>query len=151
LRYRDASSFPAFRQQMLTTALYGYDMELETNSFELIRGYLASHRAPADYKLPDGLAKFTARGCVATAWRGHRVAMICLRTAARPPAKRGEDVWLFVTDPDVARDAPTSARPKCEEASGLTTASWAAEGRTYLLAARGNRAMVKELLGVECD
>jgi hypothetical protein len=57
---------------------------------------------------------------------------------------RQSDLWLFITDHTVAKDAPNAAKPTIENSNGMVTASWTVGNRTYVLAMEGND---KQLLG----
>ena len=137
----------AFRNRMVRLALSPYAMEIETNSLEQIRSYLAQQDYPADFELPKSLAEVAVVGCARTRWQGGNVSMICFRKGQ--PANRGEksDLWLFVLNGVVA-DAPPAGEVKIAKVSRLTTASWSKQGKFYLLGTEGDEAALRSWLGL---
>ena len=150
MRHRDATRYPAYRRQMVTFTTSPYAMSLTTNSSAAIRSYLAAASSPADFVLPPNVQKLDLIGCMTTDWGAHKVSLICLRREKGLPGAEG-DVWLFVADEHVAGGAPKSTRPRYLAVDGMATASWAADGKSYLLVARGQRPVIKDLLGGELD
>jgi hypothetical protein len=130
--------FATYRNYMGGMAARSYGMSLYTNDLDQIRMYFAQEKEIADYVVPENLKKnATTVGCVTTRWQGKQVSMICFQSGQPLPPGEKSDLWLFICDRTVARDAPASATPKGEKSNGLVTASWTNGNRTYVLAMEG--------------
>lgn len=81
--------FANYRRRMVSTALRGYGMDLESGDPAKIRLFLAQNKVMENYELPDRLRKAAASGCAIEHWQGANVAMICFRTGKPlPPPRR---------------------------------------------------------------
>ena len=145
IAHRERHDFATYRNYMGSYAARSYYMDNLTNDLDQIRLYLAQRQAVADYVIPENL-KINAKavGCVATTWQGKRVSMICFQSGRPLAANQQSDLWLFISDQTVAKDAPKAALPAFEKSNGLITASWTVGNRTYVLATVGDD---KQLLG----
>lgn len=128
-------SFAAYRSRMIRTATRAYGMDLETNDVVQIRAYLAQHKAPADYVIPDNLAQAQSAGCGVLSWQGKPVTMVCFRTGKPLDPGAKSDLFLFVIDQKDLEEAPAFAAPEFANVSTLATASWINGGKVYVLAA----------------
>jgi len=142
----EKAGFPEFVQQSLSTALRGYGMDVETDNPEQVRGYLAQRNSPADYVLPMGLQKARVAGCVASAWQGKPVSMICFRSGKTLQPGQASDLWLFVAEKGTVRDAPASAQPVLSHIHTVATATWTDHGKTYLLMMEGDESDLQKFL-----
>jgi hypothetical protein len=70
--------------------------------------------------------------------------MLCFQSGRPLAPGQQSDLWLFISESTVAKDAPTATTPIVEKSGGLVTASWTVGNRTYVLATEGND---KQLLG----
>ena len=141
-----ANTFADYQGQMLTFASLGYAMNLPTNDLDQIRGYLAKNQCPADYTLPAPLAKAPATGCTMNYYQGAKVSMICFRTGKPLPPDHPGDLWLFVAPNTAMKDPPASAMPQLAEVNGVSVATWAQDGKVYLLATPGDQQAVQKYL-----
>ena len=140
------NTFTHYCNRMVGTALRGYSMDLETNSLEQIRTYLARHQAPANYQLPDGLQKTIGVGCAVLTWQGTKVSMVCFRTGKSLMPGQQSDLWLFVVDSDSVKGGPTSSSPRFTRMNQLITASWTQGGKLYLLGTTGDEQTIRRYL-----
>ena len=123
--------FATFRSRMVRSTLREYRMDVVTNDLAAIRGFMASHAAPADFELTPPLARVTPVGGGILRWQGHFVSMICLDGGPRGM------LYLFVVPtPTVAHGAPAAA--EAARVNRLATVSWSRGERTYVLAADTN-------------
>jgi hypothetical protein len=119
--------FANYESRMVGAVLREYTMDIQTNNLRAVRQHLAAEGAPRDYSIPRGLQKLTLTGGGTLHWRGNPVAMVCY--------DRGDKqmLFLFVMDRSAVKDAPPEA-PETATVLGLSTASWSAGDKTYLLA-----------------
>lgn len=132
--------FAAFRSRMVRTALRPYNMDLATNDLGQIRRYLAQTKAHADFALPAGLTSVPATGCARLTWQNEPVSMICFAKGRQTP------LWLFVINRAALPDPPPEGTPRTARVNQLATASWSADGKTYILAAKADQLDLKEYL-----
>jgi hypothetical protein len=139
-RPEEPHDFSAYRAYMGGMAVRGYGMDTNLSNLDAIRAYLAQRQAIADYVLPPELQKNAKpAGCLVTAWQGKDVSMICFQSGRPLGPGKESDLWLFITDRAVAKDAPAASTPKFEKVNGLMTASWTVGNRTYVLAAEADQ------------
>lgn len=142
----DEAGYRSYRNRMVSTATKAYRMALTTNDLQAVNAYLQQRHAPANYVLPKGLQKARAVGCAIVGWEGATVSMICFDSGR--PLRPGvmSDLWLFVADHDAVRQAPNSGVPTLEQTDWVITASWSEGGKTYLLAAPGDKMFLQNYL-----
>jgi hypothetical protein len=139
-RPEEPHDFTAYRAYMGGMAVRGYGMDTNLSDLDAIRTYLAQRRAIADYVLPPELRKNAKpAGCLVTSWEGKDVSMICFQSGRPLAPGKESDLWLFITQRTVAKDAPAASTPKFEKVNGLMTASWNVGNRTYVLAAQADQ------------
>lgn len=138
-------SFDGYRARMVKNALRVYGMDLETNDAAQVRAFLAQQNAPADYELPAALAQTETVGCGVLRWQDKPVSMICFRTG-QPLSPGGKtDLMLFVIrTADLQGDIPRAAT-EIVGISQLSTATWQAGDKVYLLAAFDEAELQKRL------
>jgi hypothetical protein len=136
-------TFSIYRRRMISAALRGYAMDLESSDPTKIRAYLDRQKAGENYELPAGLKKAAPIGCAIEQWQGTKVALLCFSTI-RPVASRGKtDLWLFVVDRNSVKDAPASGTPQFTKVNKLMTASWTRGDKVYLLGTFGDESAVR--------
>ena len=135
---RDDSA--ACRDHMMGIALRGYGMDLTTPDLNEIRAYLKSHRGLADYALTRGLEKLPSEGCAVLDWHGHPVSMVCFNSGNH------KDLYLFVMNRKALRDGLLTDQPQFNQVSTLMTATWAAAGKVYFLAGKGDQEFLRKFL-----
>jgi hypothetical protein len=128
-------SFDGYRARMVKTALRVYGMDLETNEAAQVRAFLAQQNAPADYELPPGLEQAETVGCGVLRWQDKPVSMICFRTGQPLPPGAKTDLMLFVIQRDDVQGEVPRAATEIVGISQLSTATWQAGDKVYLLAA----------------
>ncbi len=143
---RADDTFAIFRSRMAGVALRGYTMDLVTNNPAAIRSYLAQNQAPADYVLPAPLQPLEMVGCAVQRWQGVKVSMLCFRTGRPLPPGQQSDLWLFVVDRASVKSAPETDLPQLAAVNRLVTATWAREGKLYLLETEGNEPAIRPYL-----
>jgi hypothetical protein len=141
-----ANTLANYQNQMAGTAMSGYGMNFPTNDLTQIRAYLAQNAAPSDYTLPAPLEKTATTGCAIEGWQDKKVTMICFRTGKPlPPGQQG-DLWLFVVDRTSVKGATDDASPQFAKVNQLATATWAQDGKLYLLATEGDEQALRKFL-----
>jgi hypothetical protein len=146
-RPEEPHDFAAYRNYMGGFASRGYGMDATLTNLDQIRLYFARKNAIADYVLPPNLQKDAqAAGCVATTWQGKRVSMICFQSGRPLAANQQSDLWLFISDRTVAKDAPTASAPAFTKTDGIVSASWTVGDRTYVLATPGDEQFLGKFL-----
>jgi len=140
LQLNPPARFAEFRKQVADFATAGYELDVQSDSFEELRQQFASRGWPADYIVPAGLAKLRVRGGCLMNWRGHKVSMLCLRGPER------HDAWLYVIEQAPLSGAPKLPTPQIAAVGNLETASWSDGGKTYVLAAQGDEPFLRTLL-----
>ena len=127
-------SFATYRNRMVRNLDRTYGMDFVTNDVAQIRAYLAQHQAPADYVLPTNLAQTPQVGCGTLSWQGKPVAMVCFRTGNPLPLGATSDLFLFVIDQKDLLNPPPTDTPVFANVGTMTTVTWRADGKVYLLA-----------------
>lgn len=134
-----------YQNQMAGVALRGYAMDVATNDPAAVRAYLARHRAPADFVLPEKLQQLGLAGCAVEGWQDARVAMICFRTRQAPPEVAG-DVWLFVVDRTAVKKSTVGSAPQFSKVNRLMTATWVQGDKLYFLGTTGDAQTIQHCL-----
>jgi hypothetical protein len=124
---RPADRFANYQTRMVSGALREYRMDIKTNDMHLVRQGLAARGAPADYVVPERLARLHLTGGGRLSWRSNPVAMVCF--------DRGDNqmLFLFILKRSALKDPPP-ATPRLTKVNELMTASWSQGDETYLLA-----------------
>lgn len=141
-RRASPSDFASYREQMGALVAGDYKMDVETRELPVIQDFFARRQWPADYSVPSNLQGYPLEGAMAVDWHGHRISVICFGAEGDD----SKDLWLFVADRDIVSDAPLSTAPAFAPAGNLTTASWSAAGKVYLLAGRGDEQSLRGFL-----
>ncbi len=142
---RDDNSLPIFQNRMVSVALRGYAMDLETNDIARIREFLGERHAPSDFTLPLPLANSVITGCAVESWENTKVSMICFRTAKGVANGVKSDLWLFVVDASAVKGGLLNAT-QLARVNQLFTAAWLDKGKLYLLGTAGDEEAVKRFL-----
>jgi len=136
-------TFANFQSRMVRTVARQYPkMDLETSDLGKIRRYLAQHQAPGDYVLPPRLENTTSTGCALLQWRGKQVSMICFNSGLTP-TPNVPDLFLFVINRADVPNAPSSPSPLFTQGDAISTATWSAGDKTYLLTAQGGEPFLR--------
>lgn len=128
--------FDLYRARMVSTIGREYRMDIMTNNLGAIRNYLALHRAPTNYVVPETLQQLSATGGARLKWGNQPVSMLCF--------DRGDQrmLFLFVVPKKSIQGEPGRA-PELSKISDLQTASWSDAQNTYLLAGPDDPAFSK--------
>ena len=135
-----------YQNRMVGVALRGYAMDFATNNAGQIRAYFAQNHAPADYVLPAPLEKVALTGCAIQSWQGVKVSMICFRTGKSLPPGQAGDLWLFVIDRALVKNAPSAGPPQLAKVNQLITATWSQGDKLYLLGTAGDEQTIRRFL-----
>jgi len=143
---RPSRDFAAYRKQMIEIAMSGYSMARKTADLKDVHEYFAQLNANPDYVLPQGLQKAEVTGCTTLVWQDKPVSMICFRSGQPLPRGQTSDLWFLVVNEQAAPHGPLGSEPRFEKLDGVTTASWSASGKTYVLAVEGNEELLRRFL-----
>lgn len=132
--------FGAYRRDMAGLVSGEYEMNLKTDHLDEIRGFLATRGWPSDYALTPAMQNLEAEGASVLHWRGRKVSLICLE------AGEDEDLFLFVVERSIFRDAPTAQSPQFERVGKMTTATWSTGNKVYFLAADRDEQFLRQYL-----
>jgi hypothetical protein len=135
--------FRIYRSRMARTALQSYGM-VKSHDLQMINLFFAAHDAPADYVLPEGIARARPVGCAVVQWQGRPVSMLCFRSGQPLPPGQESDLWLFVVDKSSVRNGPPARPPVIAQVNRLTTAAWSQDGKTYILAGAGDEEFLRK-------
>ena len=143
-------NFAAYLRTMTSVAAGKYVLAVASADPDVLRHYLATVHAPTDYTLPRGLHTLSLEGGLVLDWFGHKVSMLCFVLEDGGQQDKEEDgdhdVWFFVVRRAALPDAPVSEVPHLAPVHGLHTASWSRGDNTYVLATRGVRDTLEQLL-----
>lgn len=142
----DELSFATYQKRLVSTVLRSYGMDVETNDIAQIRSHFAQHDAVSDWELTKSLEKAECTGCGVLKWQGKPVSMVCFRTGKPLEAGQESDLFLFVIERSNLREAPETTEPVFASVNKMTTVSWTSGGKTYVLAAVGNEALLRSYL-----
>ena len=140
------NSLALYRNRMAADALRAYKMDLVTDNPGQIQSYFKQNHAPTDYVLPASLKQVALAGCAIQSWQGAKVSMICFRTGKPLPPGEQSDLWLFVIDRSLVKNAPPAGPPQLARVSQLITATWTQGDKLYLLGTEGDEQTLRQLL-----
>jgi len=123
-RPQEDLSVAGFRYRMVKFVLKEYSMEHVTKDMTDLKSYLSSKGRPNQFVLPPELAKVPLKGGQAMDWQGKPVSMVCFDWNGK------ETLFMFVLDEALAN----GATPQIAPVKKLTTATWSADGKTFILA-----------------
>ena len=112
---------------------------VKATSFDELRQILASRNWPSDFVVPGRLQFVTVIGGSAVEWKGHKVALACMKEGRR-------GLWLFAIEKSALPDAPKTETPQVEEVESMPTAAWSQDGKSYLFTVQGDEALLKKYL-----
>jgi hypothetical protein len=139
-------AYTNWRNQMVSIALRGYGMDLATDNPAQVRAYLAQKNAPSDYVLPAPLEKTAVSGCAIEDWRGAKASMVCFRTGRPLPPGQQSDLWLFVIDRAVVKNAPLAGERRFVQVNRLMTVVWTEGDKLYVLGTEGDEQTLRHYL-----
>lgn len=129
----------AYRAEMVRLVENGYTMSVRANNFDQLRQILTEKKWPSDFIVPDRLRNVTVVGGSALEWKGHKIALACMKDHSR-------GLWLFVVEDTAFQRAPNSETPRVQMVSASPTAVWSQSGNTYLFTAQGDEAFLRKYL-----
>lgn len=139
---QEDQTFGGFRARMVGFALREYRMDIHTNLLAEVQNFLAQNGAPAQFALPAPLASIPVKGGAKLAWQGKPVSMVCFTGSA------GQTLYMFIIETALAASSAASA-PEVMTIKNLSTATWAADGKTFLLAAPMTADELGKLVGTQ--
>src|SRR5439155_11981500 len=107
---------------------------------ERTQTWLSRTDTPAEVSIPPGLSALEPVGCRTLFFRGQKVTLICFRRSGTRLAH------LLVLDHLALRSLRADGAPIFAQDGEWMTAAWRKKGRTYLLAAQGDRALLERYL-----
>jgi hypothetical protein len=137
--WREVNGWSAYRAEMVHYVSNSYNMYIKANNFDELRQVLAERQWPTDFIVPDRLQTVTVLGGGAMQWKGHKVALACMK-------QNNRNLWLFVIDKAGLPNAPDVETPRLEIINDMPTAAWSQGGNAYLLTARADEAFLKKYL-----
>jgi hypothetical protein len=134
-----SSRVPEYASEMVSFIQLAPPLEMKSDDLDAIKGWLAQKTA-APMDVPPRLAALQPVGCRMLSFRGQKVALICFR--------RGADrlAHLFVVDRAAMPKIKPGDQPVYQDTLGWTSATWAENGRVYMIAVEGDRAAVQRYL-----
>jgi hypothetical protein len=131
-------TFSGFRARMIGFAVREYRMDVLTADLGELRRFLRSKGSPDQFTVPPRLGQAPLKGGAALTWQTHPVSMVCFESPEKTT------LYLFVIN---ARDAhPSRNAPEFAPIKQLATASWTADGKTYLLGGKVAAGMIQEFV-----
>jgi len=137
---RHQNQFATYRSRMVRAAMGNYAMNLVTNDVAQIRQYLAQHDGHADFVLTKAIDQLPGDGCAIIRWHNRNVSLVCFDLGDK------NDLYLFIMNRADLPGAPAGAEPQFLTVSKLTTASWSAADKTYVLAGPGDEAALRKFV-----
>jgi hypothetical protein len=138
--FQPAVSVADFRSEMVSFIRLTPSLDLESHELKRIQTWLSRTDAPAEVSIPSGLSALEAVGCRTLFFRGQKVTLICFRRSGTRLAH------LLVLDHLALRSLRADGAPIFAQDGEWMTAAWRKKGRTYLLAAQGDRALLERYL-----
>jgi hypothetical protein len=137
--WRAVNGWNAYRAEMVHYVSSSYNMYIKASNFDELRQVLAQRQWPTDFIVPDRLQTVTVLGGGAMQWKGHKVALACMK-------QNNRNLWLFVIEKAALPNAPDTETPRLEIIDDMPTAAWSQGGNAYLLTARADEAFLKNYL-----
>jgi len=135
-----STGLSAYRTDMVRYVSSSYSSTfVKATSFGELRQVLARRNWPTDFIVPDRLRSVTVIGGSAVEWKGHKVALACMKEGRH-------GLWLFVIDKSALPDAPKTEAPQIKEVESEPTAAWSQGGKAYLFTVQGDEAFLKKYL-----
>ena len=137
--FAPADKFADARERLVKVPQRSYAMTMTSTNLVAIHNFLLANQCP-DYVLPKPLAKLAGKGCANLEWRSRKVSMVCLKDT------KNRDLYLFVMNDGNLKDGPATASPEFAPVLHLMSASWAQDGKLYILAGNGDASELKQYL-----
>ena len=135
----------AYRAEMVRYVSSSYSSTfVKATSFDELRQILAAKKWPSDFVVPHRLKSVTVIGGSAVEWKGHKVALACMKDGRR-------GLWLFTIEKAALSDAPKTETPQIEDVESMPTATWSKDGKSYLFTVQGDDALLKKYLPPSCS
>jgi len=135
-----STGLSAYRAEMVRYVSSSYSSTfVKATSFDELRQVLAKRNWPTDFIIPDRLRSVTVIGGSAVEWKGHKVALACMKEGRH-------GLWLFVIDKSALPDAPKTGTPQIKEVESEPTAAWSQGGKAYLFTVQGDEAFLRKYL-----
>jgi uncharacterized membrane protein YbaN (DUF454 family) len=132
-RLPEDATLAEYQNQMASVMSQDYGMDLATNNVGSIRNFLKQNHAPSDFALTEPLKNMALTGCAVEKWQDKNVALVCFHVGSSSTSASTSDLWLFVVDRKLVRNAPDGADPQFTQIRKLALATWTAGDKLYLL------------------
>ncbi len=130
LQTRNTPQFTDFKQDGMAFLDTLNKLDMSSKDHEAIREWLAVNGGHRQFSLPTQLGAKPSLGCRVFEWKGNKVTLICFNTTV---SNKFEEVHLLVIDEKAFRNRPPEGKPLLEHNGEWDTASWRADGLTYVL------------------
>jgi len=138
--------FAQFRDYQVSEAQRGYKMTRTTN-YAAIVTYLQTNHFIADYMLTKSLTKLPTDGFSTSTFQGKPVTMVCFNTGIAGKNGKTNEVFFFVAHrTDFVGSPPPGTKPQFGHLGHLTSATWSADDKVYILATQGDDADVQQYI-----
>ncbi len=135
------NSFASFRARMARVAQRDYNrMDLFSTNLVEVSQFLAKTSPLKEQTIPPALQRVPLFGCANLRWHGLPVTMVCFKRNAN------DLLWLFIADRSPISGSPESHSPELQTLGKFATASWAQEGRTYMIGLIGDESQLRPYL-----
>jgi hypothetical protein len=131
----DFSAYERDMTEFLTSELDSLDF-LNPDVLQ-VQHWLAERHSHGDLVVPAGLSGGRSIGCRILDWQGRKVTLVCFLLGGV------REVHLFVIDQSDLIHPPIGSRPVFRNDGSWTTAAWSEQGKTYLVAGRGDRSFLE--------
>ncbi len=145
-RLPEDATLAEYQNQMASVMSQNYAMDLTTSDAGSIRSYLKQNHAPADFALTEPLKTMALTGCAIEKWQDKNVALVCFHTGSGSANMSTSDLWLFVVDRRLVRDAPRETARNFRRSEKLYLATWTAGDKLYLLGQPSDAGYLKKYL-----
>ena len=129
-----------FRGEMISFLKLSPPLEFQAGELEEIKAWLTDRAAPSKVSVPPNVASLAPVGCRVLSFRGRKVTLICFRRDDRRIAH------LLIVDRSRLPGLPEVSDPVLALEGEWMTAAWSDREHSYLLAAQGDRDLLKRFL-----
>ena len=129
-----------FRGEMISFVKLSPPLEFKADELEEVKEWLTDREAPAKVSVPPNLARLDPVGCRVLSFRGRKVTLICFRR------DDGRIAHLLIVDRSRLPGLPERSDAMLAPEGEWMTAAWSEGEHSYLLAAQGDRDLLKRFL-----
>lgn len=133
------TEFAALRSDMAGFLVQFPRLDLATDQWREMEGWLNRHPGFAQARIPEALRAYPGLGCREVTWRGRRLLLACF-------AAQGEIVHLFVVATIEQAVASPTGTPEFTRVKEWSTAAWNQGDVAYLALTRGDEPFLRATL-----